>query len=99
MKIWNEKAMTEHKSDEQILFGLYYGLILAMALYNLFLFIYVKDLSYLFYVMYIVSFGLLQMSLNGLAFQYVWPNSTWLASYAPTFLIPFTLVLLVFLLL
>lgn len=90
MKIWNEKAMTEHKSDEQILFGLYYGLILAMALYNLFLFIYVKDLSYLFYVMYIVSFGLLQMSLNGLAFQYVWPNSTWLASYAPTFLIPFS---------
>lgn len=89
MKIWNEKAMTESRADEQMIFGVYYGLILAMALYNLFLYIYVRDLSYLFYVIYIVSFGLLQMSLNGLAFQYVWPNSTWLASYAPTFLIPF----------
>ena len=89
MKIWNEKAMTENRVNEQMVFGIYYGLIIAMALYNFFLFIYVKDLSYLFYVIYIVSFGLLQMSLNGLAFQYVWPNSTWFASYAPTFLIPF----------
>ena len=95
MKIWNEKAMTEQRSDEQILFGVYYGLIIAMALYNIFLFIYVKDLSYLFYVIYIVSFGLLQMSLNGLAFQYVWPNSTWLASYAPTFLIPFSVAFII----
>lgn len=89
MKIWNEKAMTESRVDEQMVFGVYYGLIIAMALYNFFLFIYVKDLSYLFYVIYIISFGLLQMSLNGLAFQYIWPNSIWLASYAPTFLIPF----------
>lgn len=88
LKIWNEKAMAENRADEQIIFGLYYGLILAMGLYNIFLFIYVRDLSYMYYVLYIVTFGLLQMSLNGLAFQYLWPNSTWLASYAPTFLIP-----------
>ena len=89
MRIWNEKAMTENRADEQMIFGIYYGLIIAMAFYNLFLFIYVRDLSYLHYVIYIISFGVLQMSLNGLAFQYLWPNSTWLASYAPTFLIPF----------
>lgn len=89
MKIWKRNVLNENISNEQIVLGVYYGLILAMALYNLFLFIYILDLSYLFYVVYIVSFGLLQMSLNGLAFQYLWPDSTWLASYAPTFLIPF----------
>jgi adenylate cyclase len=88
IKIWQEKALIEKNSFEQFILGIYYGLIFVMAIYNLFLFIFVKDFSYLYYVGYIISFGLLQMSLNGLAFQYLWPNSTWLASYAPTFLIP-----------
>lgn len=88
IQILSEKAFANRNATEQFIFGLYYGLIFVMALYNLFLFFTVKDLSYFFYVLYIVTFGLLQMSLNGLAFQFVWPNSTWLASYAPTFLIP-----------
>ena len=36
MKIWNEKAMTENRVNEQMVFGIYYGLIIAMALYNSF---------------------------------------------------------------
>ncbi|EPG64354.1 7TM diverse intracellular signaling [Leptospira wolffii serovar Khorat str. Khorat-H2] len=88
MEIVSEKAFSNTNSTEQFVFGLYYGLIFVMALYNLFIFFTVKDLSYLYYVLYITVFGLLQMSLNGIAFQYIWPNSIWLASYAPTFLIP-----------
>ncbi|WP_167882068.1 7TM diverse intracellular signaling domain-containing protein [Leptospira semungkisensis] len=86
--ILSEKTFSNLNSTEQFIFGIYYGLIFVMALYNLFIFFTVKDLSYFYYVVYITAFGLLQMSLNGLAFQYVWPNSIWLASYAPTFLIP-----------
>ncbi|TGK62454.1 guanylate cyclase [Leptospira wolffii] len=88
IQILSEKAFANRNATEQFVFGLYYGLIFVMALYNLFIFFTVRDLSYLFYVFYIVTFGLLQMSLNGLAFQFVWPDSIWLASYAPTFLIP-----------
>ncbi|TGN18628.1 7TM diverse intracellular signaling domain-containing protein [Leptospira idonii] len=88
LTILSEKEFTNRNSAEQFIFGLYYGLILVMAIYNLFLFFTIRDLSYFFYVFYILTFGLLQMSLNGLAFQFVWPDSPWLASYAPTFLIP-----------
>ncbi|TGJ98736.1 guanylate cyclase [Leptospira langatensis] len=88
LEILSEKTFANRNSTEQFVFGLYYGLIFVMALYNLFIFFTVRDLSYLFYVFYIVTFGLLQMSLNGIAFQFIWPNSVWLASYAPTFLIP-----------
>lgn len=88
MEILSEKAFANRNATEQFVFGLYYGLIFVMALYNLFIFFTVRDLSYLFYVFYILTFGLLQMSLNGIAFQFIWPNSIWLASYAPTFLIP-----------
>lgn len=84
-----------------ILNWLYFGVILAMATYNLFLFVTVRDASYLFYVLFISTFGLLQFSLDGYFFQYLWPTdrgfdyrlSLWLASgsviFASLFILKF----------
>lgn len=55
-----------------ILNWLYFGVILAMATYNLFLFVTVRDTSYVFYVLFISTFGLLQLSLDGYLYQYLW---------------------------
>jgi len=51
---------------------LFYGVILAMVTYNLFLFLTVRDSSYLWYVLFIGFFGALQFSLDGYLFQYFW---------------------------
>lgn len=53
---------------------MFFGIILAMALYNLFLFISVRDVSYLFYVLFISSFAFLHLSLDGYIFQHFWPS-------------------------
>ncbi|GGX48204.1 hybrid sensor histidine kinase/response regulator [Saccharospirillum salsuginis] len=76
-----------------ILNWLYFGVILAMATYNLFLFVTVRDTSYLFYVLFISTFGLLQLSLDGYFYQYLWWNDRgfdyrinfWLAALAVIF--------------
>ena len=86
--LWSDRAYAAKDSQENFFFGIYYGLILVMALYNLFLFIYLWDYSYLFYVLYIIAFGIFQMTLNGLAFQYLWPSSTYLASDGSQMMIP-----------
>ena len=57
--------------------GLFYGIMLAMVAYNLFLFFSIRKRSYLYYVIFILSYLLLQAALNGLAFQYLWPTSSW----------------------
>jgi len=73
----------EEKSDIELLFlWMYYGLILGLAIYNLFLFVVIRDRSYIFYVLYIIGFGLFILTHNGLAFQYLWPNATSWASQA-----------------
>lgn len=54
---------------------LFYGVLLAMVLYNAFLYTTVRDVSYLFYVLFISGFGLLQLSLDGYLAQYLWPPS------------------------
>jgi diguanylate cyclase (GGDEF)-like protein len=53
--------------------GLYYGILLALLLYNLILWVSVRDRNFLWYVLYVASLGMLLLSLNGFAFQYFWP--------------------------
>lgn len=75
MMLWSEPAFADKVSTEQIIFGLYYGMLFSLGVYNLLLFLVIRDRNYLLYVFYIASYGLFQMSLNGLAFQYLWPDS------------------------
>lgn len=64
---------------EDLFFGIYIGIILIMAIYNLFIYFSTKDNSYIYYVMYIIFVGLSQFTLQGYSFKYLWPNNTWLA--------------------
>ena len=54
--------------------GIYCGIMLAMVLYNLFLFLTIRDRNYLFYIGYALTFGLLMNTLNGMTYQYLWPE-------------------------
>jgi two-component system, sensor histidine kinase LadS len=54
--------------------GIYYGIQLALLLYNLILWVSVRDRNFLWYVLYATSLGLLLLCLNGLAFEYLWPD-------------------------
>lgn len=47
------------------IFGLYFGILIAMVAYNACIFFVVRDRAYLFYVVYVMSFGVLQAQLNG----------------------------------
>lgn len=60
--------------------GIQFGILLVMILYNLFIYFTVKDKSYLYYVNYILFFGLMQATLQGYAFKYLWPSFPWFAN-------------------
>ncbi len=66
-----------------LLFGAYFGLILVMAFYNFFIFLTVRDRSYLIYVLYILAVGSTQAVLEGYLQQFLWPDNAWLASRSP----------------
>jgi diguanylate cyclase len=59
---------------EYYLLGLYYGALLSMLLYSLLTYLSVRDASHLYYIAYIAAYGLFQLTLNGLAFEYLWPQ-------------------------
>ncbi len=69
----------------QLFSGLFYGALLIIALYHLFLFFFVreKNQAYLFYSLYTVSLGLFSFSLNGTASAFPWDDSYWISKHSP----------------
>ena len=77
MVLWDTVSFFGQMSWMQMMLGIYYGAMLVMLVYNLFIFFSVRDLSYLYYVFYYLFFVLFQLALNGLAYQYIWPDWVW----------------------
>jgi two-component system NtrC family sensor kinase len=77
----------EKNDERELIFGIYIGVILAMAFYNLFIYISIRDNSYLIYVGYNICVGLTQATLQGYTFRFLYPDVPWLALHA-TVLVP-----------
>ncbi|MGP4843464.1 sensor domain-containing diguanylate cyclase [Marinobacter sp. 1Y8] len=74
---WRQTAFFSAEQPRLLMEGLYYGIILVMVLYNLFVYLAVGERSFLFYIGYILAMPLFLTSLHGVAFQYLWPEATW----------------------
>ena len=82
LTLWSSDAYLEAQPTRLYVLGLIYGVLLGMLVYNLFIFISVRDKSYLYYILYIGSFGLYQVSVNGAGVAYFWPDNPWWANAA-----------------
>lgn len=85
--LWSSTAYLEDQPVRLYVLGIIYGVLLGMVVYNLFIYLSVRDTSYLYYIVYIASFGLYQLSVNGAAVEYFWPNNPWWANAATPFFI------------
>ena len=80
LHFWLQAALLKKISAEQIIFGVFYGAVVIMIIYNVFLFIGFRDRSYFYYVLFITAWGMTQLAINGLAFQYLWSKWIWWAN-------------------
>lgn len=87
LTIMNETAFRDDVHESQLAFGLYYGIFVALMLYNLLIFFSIRDTNYIYYVAYMASYLILQMNFNGLAYEYLWPAfPDWNAIAMPLFI-------------
>lgn len=85
LQVWSPQNFAVRAVRDNALLGIFYGAMLVMLLYNLVIFVSVKDISYLFYVLYISFWTLFLATFNGLAFQILWPDSVWWANNSLNF--------------
>jgi len=86
MTLYNSTSLIGMMNTEKIWLGFYYGIMIVMLISNLLIFISLRDINYLLYSIYIFTFILFQYTLNGLSFQYLWPNWVWWADDSPAVL-------------
>ncbi len=77
LSIGTYQQTIESQTLNDITFGIYAGIMLVMFLYNLFILISIKDISYFYYILYIITVGLVQITFPGYTFKYLWPNNLW----------------------
>ncbi|MDX1960913.1 MAG: 7TM diverse intracellular signaling domain-containing protein [Leptospiraceae bacterium] len=75
---------------EETFYGIYYGSMLALLLYNLFIFLSLRDSSYLTYVFYITSYIILQAAGSGHLGLYFFYDNPLVKKYALNFMIGLT---------
>ncbi len=73
---------TSYAIYEYFLLGIFYGVILMVALYNLFLFFVFKRSPFIYYFAYILSTILYFMTNDGTCFHFLWPTHPSLNQYA-----------------
>ncbi|MDB5272391.1 MAG: atoS [Chitinophagaceae bacterium] len=74
LTIGPSKIIIEGLHKEAIFFGVYFGIMLVMFLYNIFIFFTVRDRTYLYYVIHTLFIALTQSALMGYPFQFLWPS-------------------------
>ncbi|MEK9764980.1 MAG: diguanylate cyclase [Thalassolituus sp.] len=78
--------------EEKLLYlwaGAFLGIIFIMALYNLFLYFTLREASYILYVIYLATAGVMQATLFGFGEQYFWGSHPGVNNQVIAFLAPF----------
>ncbi|MGD9239626.1 MAG: SpoIIE family protein phosphatase [Desulfobacterales bacterium] len=70
LQILTDEAYQSVSRGRSLWFGIYYGIMLAMFLYNLILLISLRELNRFYYLMYLLFIGLLFLKSNGLLWEH-----------------------------
>ncbi|WP_141735408.1 7TM diverse intracellular signaling domain-containing protein [Oligoflexus tunisiensis] len=74
LQVWDEIPFYRKSAQAENAQMLYFGAMLIMVLYNLFIYISVRNITYLYYVLFALSFALFQAGIAGVGFCYLWPT-------------------------
>ncbi len=80
LKLYELSVFLADTAKTEFIFGIFYGVLLIAALVYLFFYFSLKQDTFLYYSVYIISFGALQFALDGYMHQYFFANSGWLYS-------------------
>lgn len=90
LTLGSPEALAQESYAEQFKHGLFFGALLIMLGYNLFLFISVRDKAYWYYSLFLIGFILAALAVLGLLQSYLRYNPIWWSRFAIVFFVPLT---------
>lgn len=92
MRIWHQNAFFAHASVEDQLHAIYYGILITVIFFNLFIFLALRERTYLYYVLSTLGYLFLISTLRGITYPLLWPESPWLHNKVMLLSVPLTMV-------
>ena len=96
IKLWQENDFYQHEQKTLMVQFLYYGGVLALLIYNLFLFISLRNKQFLYYALFAGLCGLGMFAGNGYGRLLLWPNFEKFDEISQTVLFSLTSVMSIF---
>jgi class 3 adenylate cyclase len=79
-------AFVKYFQDQNLFWGIYIGIMIFAFFYNLFIYLAIKERTYLYYILYIIGSSLFYLGLVGYDFRFFWPNIPALNPLIPVFI-------------
>ncbi len=76
-------SFTEQDYKDQFKNGFYYGLVVLIIVIYFFFYLLLRDITFLYYIIYAFFQGLLQFSLDGFSHHHFFPNNTYFLNRFP----------------
>ena len=90
VKLWEPGAFDAWELNDYVTQAWFFGMLTALILFNFLLFIALRDVVYLSYVVYAIFMALTISVGNGWGKEFIWPDTTWWSDIAVSVLGAFT---------
>ena len=80
LQVWSEKNLHDYITTDTIAWGFFFGILIVMLIYNIFIFLSVRDMSYLNLSLVILSATAMYLASDGTGFQFIWPDTPWMTN-------------------
>ena len=84
LRLWQPEGLWRSDQIAYSVLSLYFGLLMGLLVYNLLLYLALRDWLYIVYVCFVGFLAIGQAGLVGFSGQFLWPDNAWLANLAPT---------------
>tara|TARA_R110001592_G_scaffold138511_5_gene357770 strand:- start:78190 stop:80835 length:2646 start_codon:yes stop_codon:yes gene_type:complete len=88
IEIWEADDFIWQDQDELLIKAIYYGMLIVLVVYNLFLFLSIRERSYLYYGGLVVSVLGLMSGAYGFLYQYLYPTSPYIHELSMLLAVP-----------
>ncbi|MFL1405095.1 EAL domain-containing protein [Marinobacter sp. M1N3S26] len=81
VELWREDYLFDRFMAHSLYWGGYFGILFALAIYNLVLFLSIRDAAYGYYVLYVAALSVVMLSISGVGSAFVWYQDPLLTRY------------------
>lgn len=93
---WEDAAFDKTDYRNQLLHGFYFGMLAIVVFIFFFFYLMLKEISFLYYILYVFFQFMMQFSLEGFTFQYIAPNHPYWSNTSVLLSASGTLLFLIF---